>query len=296
LLTAVKQTSLTKLLGLIVNISIVIVLYIITLFSHNNIFLASIALSGPLPIIYIVTTFFFFKKNMELAPNFRLATYEHFRGVITVGGKFLIMQLTSLVMFFTSALIITQYMGPEEVTPFNVISKYFYFPLFIFSLGIAPVWPAFTEAYTKKEYDWIQSIIKKLLITAGVACIATFALFLAGFYLIPIWSRNSFDIDAYTTMMWLFLLFTIIMFFSSIVSTFLNSLSILNYQVKVQIIAAILYLVVSIGLIRYSSFGAASVITGMITSMLFYTILCGRKMLIQIKENQRSMNIDQKIT
>lgn len=284
LLTAVKQTSLTKFLGLMTNIAIVIVLYIVKLFSHDNIFFAAIALSGPLPVIYIVATLLFFKKNLDLSPNFSLSTQKHFKEVITVGGKFLIMQLTSLIMFFTGSLIITQYLGPKEVTPFSIISKYFYFPLFIFSLGIAPVWPAFTEAYTKREYSWIQSIIKKLLGIAALACVATVILFVAGFYLIPIWSRHSFDLRAYTFMMWLFLLYTIIMFFSSIVSTFLNALSILDYQVKVQVISAILYLAISISLIKYSNFGGASVIAGMAGSMLFYTLLCGWAMLRQLRK------------
>jgi O-antigen/teichoic acid export membrane protein len=286
LLTAVKQTSLTKLLGLTTNISIVIVLYVVRFFSHDSIFLASIALSGPLPIIYVIATLIFFNKNRDLSPDFRLPTKEHFKDVFTVGGKFLIMQLTSLVMFFTGSLIITQYLGPQEVTPFNVISKYFYFPLFIFSLGIAPVWPAFTEAYTRKEFNWISSIIKKLLTIAAVACMATTALFIAGFYIIPIWSRNSFDISEYKSMMWLFLFYTVIMFFSSIVSTFLNALSILNYQVKVQVISAILYLVVSIGLIKYAHFGGASVVAGMAAAMLFYTVLCGWAMFRQLQKQQ----------
>lgn len=285
-LTALKKTSVTKLLGLATNICTVLFLYVVSKFSNDNIVLASVSLSLPLPLIYIVGTFVFFSKNKELSPILSIKNTKVFKEIFTVGGKFLVMQLTSLVMFFTGAVIITQFIGPEEVTPFSVVSRFFAFPLFLFSLGIAPMWPAFTEAYTRKEYDWIRSIIKKLLLISCFACVATFIFFIAGFYLIPIWSRNSFDINSYKLMMLLYMLLTMVMFFSSVVSTFLNALSILNLQVIIQVIAAVLYLLLSIGLIKFTHIGGASVVAGTLASILFYTILCGRVMFNRLKSLQ----------
>jgi O-antigen/teichoic acid export membrane protein len=284
LLTAVKQTSVSKLLGLFMNMVTVFCLYGITFFSHDNLSLATLALSAPLPVVYIISTLVFFKKNANLAPKWNLASKKYFKEVFSIGGKFLIMQLTSLVIFFTGSLIITQFLGPEQVTPFNIVSKYFYFPLFIFTLGIAPIWPAFTEAYVKKEFSWIHSIVRKLFRIATLASIGTVGFSFAGFYLIPIWTRHAFDIHLYSTMMWIFAGYTIIMFFSAIVSTFLNALTILNYQLTVQIVAAVLFLACSIGCIKYTSLGPASVPMGMGISMLFYVICCVLRMRKELKK------------
>jgi len=288
LLTAVKQTSVTKLLGLIMNVAIVLFLYVITQFSSDSITLASIALSAPLPLVYIVATLLFFKKRKELAPKWSIASKKYFIELFSIGGKFLLMQLTTLIIFFTGSLIITQYLGPAEVTPFNIISKYFYFPMFIFTLSLAPLWPAFTEAFVKKEFNWIHSVIKKLLILAGLASLVTIGFALAGFYLIPIWSRHTFDIYQYQYMVWVFVAYTIIMFFSTIVSTFLNALTILNYQLAIQTVSAFLFLTCSIGLIKYAGMGSTAVVMGMGISMLFYMVCCGIRMKKELKKQLES--------
>jgi O-antigen/teichoic acid export membrane protein len=273
---ALKQTSVPRLLGLFTNVFTVIFLYCIARFSHDNLVWAAVALAIPGPLVYIWANIFFFKRRYRsLRPKWKIEDKRHVKEVFTLGFGFFFMQLTTLVITQSGVFIITQYMGPAEVTPYSIINRYFYFAFFIFSLAISPYWSGFTEAYFKNDFQWIKKSIRRLLL-AGLAGIAVIALMLAlSFVVIPVWSHHSFDIYQYKTLVFTSALYTITLFFSSIIATFLNGLNLIRMQLFVQVIIAVLTIAISIILITKFSLGSTAInITAIIAQSLFI-IVCG---------------------
>ena len=77
---------------------------------------------------------------------------------------FFIMQFAALILFSTDSFIIDQLYGPEEVTPYNIAFKYFSLVTMGFAIITTPFWTAYTDAYHKRDFDWIKRITKKLKI------------------------------------------------------------------------------------------------------------------------------------
>jgi O-antigen/teichoic acid export membrane protein len=81
---------------------------------------------------------------------------------MTLGMKFFIIQIATVVLYETSNIIIAQLYGPEQVTPYNVTYKYFGIIPMIMGIIMTPFWSAFTEAWVKKDTHWIKTTMKRL--------------------------------------------------------------------------------------------------------------------------------------
>ncbi|MFN2424620.1 MAG: polysaccharide biosynthesis protein, partial [Cryomorphaceae bacterium] len=76
---------------------------------------------------------------------------------------FFILQGASLVVFMTDNVIISQVLGPEEVPAYNVSYRYFNFAAVFFALITTPFWSAFTDAFIKRDMEWIRRMVRRLL-------------------------------------------------------------------------------------------------------------------------------------
>lgn len=288
LFNALKRTQVPKLFGLFTNATIIILLFTISRFSHNNIIWAAIALALPTPLIYLIGNIIFFKKEFrKIKPAWKIKDKTHVREVFSLGSKFFLMQLTTLVITQSDVFIITQYLGPSEVTPYSIITRYFYFGYFIFSLAIIPYWSGFTEAYAKKDFDWIKKALKQLFVGGLIASLLILVMLIFSFWLIPIWARHTFDIHHYSWLVVTAAVYVITLFYSSVVATFLNGISQLNYQLAVQIVMAILSVTLSILLMTKLKIGSVAINFGLIAAQLIYIGLCGRQTYLFIKQNEK---------
>ena len=59
------------------------------------------------------------------------------------------------------------------VTSYNLAYKYLNLAMMLFNIITAPLWPAYTDAYTKGDYDWMKNTRKKMskvLLLSIAAC------------------------------------------------------------------------------------------------------------------------------
>jgi len=276
LFNALKRNSIPKFFGLLTNLFTVLFLFFIQKFSHGNLILAALALAVPTPLVYLFGNIFFFKRDLKLVkPKWKVEDKSHVKDVFTLGLKFFLMQLTTLFISQSGVIIITQYLGPAEVTPYNIINRYFYFIFFIFVLAINPYWSGFTEAYFKNDFKWIKKTLKQLLLVGSGGAVLIVLMLVLSFKLIPIWSRHTFDIYQYSALVYTGAIYIITLFFSSTIAIFLNAISLLRLQLVVQGIIAILTILISILLITQFKMGSVAVNVTAITGQLVYIAVCG---------------------
>jgi O-antigen/teichoic acid export membrane protein len=276
LFNALKRTSVPKFFGLLTNAVTVVFLYCINKFSHNNLTLVALALAMPTPLIYLFGNVFFFKRDLKLLrPGWKIKEKKHVKDVFNLGMKFFLMQLTTLVITQSGVFIITQYLGPAEVTPYNIVTRYFYFVFFIFALGITPYWSGFTEAYYKKDFKWIKKGMRQLMLAGIAGSVLVLIMLIISFKLIPIWSKHSFDVNQYKVLIYSSAIYTVTLFFSSIIAVFLNGLSLLRLQLIVQLIIAFLTISISILLITQFKLGNAAISITAIIGQIIFIIVCG---------------------
>jgi O-antigen/teichoic acid export membrane protein len=132
---------------------------------------------SALPVLILVgLNFFAFKTTFKaFKPKFSLWKKEYLKEITGLGFKFFVVQIAAMVLFSTDNFIISKIFGPEEVVPYNIAFKYFSIVTMGYTIIITPYWSSFTEAYAKKDFDWIKksvSNIQKLWIFVPVALIA----------------------------------------------------------------------------------------------------------------------------
>lgn len=82
--------------------------------------------------------------------------------IVILGSKFFWIQLTTLLLFQSNNLIIAHTCGNTSVAEYNIAYKYIGLIEMAFMIIMTPFWSAATDAYARKDYQWIKGILKKL--------------------------------------------------------------------------------------------------------------------------------------
>ena len=129
----------------------------------GSLFWVAVVYSASPPIVYMccypVT---FMKLFPYLSPSFRYFKKELLRDLMSLSILFFILQIMGIVLFSLSNVLISHLFGPDQVTPYNLTYRYFSVISMVFSLFLAPIWSATTDAYAKGEIAWIKNCVSKL--------------------------------------------------------------------------------------------------------------------------------------
>lgn len=172
ILLADQKSGMVELIGLLGNVlSLLGILAVLHFFSSNSLLSLGIILSAC-PVIVLAAVYFilFNGRYKVFKPAINKINFKYSKSLLGLGVQFFIAQISSIVIFSTSNLIISQIMGPGQVTPYNIAFKYFNLITLGFQVVLAPFWSAFTEAYTIKDIPWIKNAIKKLVFIWGASC------------------------------------------------------------------------------------------------------------------------------
>lgn len=80
--------------------------------------------------------------------------------IVILGSKFFWIQLTTLLLFQSNNLIIAHTCGNTSVAEYNIAYKYIGLIEMAFMIIMTPFWSAATDAYARKDYQWIKGILK----------------------------------------------------------------------------------------------------------------------------------------
>lgn len=171
ILTASQQPAKSSLFDFLASLlSLVSIFLLYKLQIDGSLFtLAFVTGVSQIIVLLLATLVFFNGKFSHYRPSLEFVDFKYGRSLMGLGGKFFIIQLAGVFVFQTTNIIITQLMGPEMVTTYNIAYRYFAIATMITSIVTVPFWSAFTEAYIKGDFNWMRSIVKKLnIFFAGV--------------------------------------------------------------------------------------------------------------------------------
>ncbi len=151
-------------INLLSNLTALIIIIILTKTTDGSLFYLALTLGlSPMLILGFTSVFMFHGRYRSIAPSFKYIKVAHFKELLSLGVRFFLIQISSIVIFSTDNMIIAQLLGPAEVPAYAVAYKYFGLVTAVFSIVSAPFWSAYTEAYMKKDMDWIYSTNVKLI-------------------------------------------------------------------------------------------------------------------------------------
>ena len=177
-------------------LSFLAVLLLIHFHEDLSLLILGITISvSPLLVLILATIILFSKRYALYRPTFGSVKMDLIKPVLLLGSKFFSIQLTAMLLFQSNNLIIAHVAGMESVTEFNIGYKYLGLINMAFTIITMPFWSATTDAYSKREFDWIKNKIVLLEKYWIIMSSAGIVLVIISPYVYRAWLGNSFGVD-----------------------------------------------------------------------------------------------------
>jgi len=196
-------------------------------------------------VIMLATLNAFLCKYKELTPKFSAINLNHSKDLLGLGSRFFILQIGGIIVLYSDNIIISQIVGPAEVTPFSIAFKYFKILSIVFGIITYPYWSAYTEAYIKNDMAWIKNSIKKLVILWCGLCIVGSIMLYSSEWAYDLWIGELTKIPFQLSLM--MLIFALMTSWLQIFTNLINAVG----KIKLQIIIGLFEAVVNIPLSIY---------------------------------------------
>ncbi|MCS2681886.1 MATE family efflux transporter [Bacteroides ovatus] len=199
----------------------------------------------PPLVLFLGSIGLFRTKLKEIAPSFKLFEFKSVGSILSLGLKFFVLQMITIVLFQTNSIIIARVVSPEAVVEYNLAFKYVSLLTMIFTIVITPVWSATTDAYVRKDFAWINKTIS----LSRKVCIASIfigvLMVLASKFVYGIWlGKGTIDINYSTTS--LILLYISFEMLYKVYGTIINGTGKVFAQIILTGVIAIIYIPLAI--------------------------------------------------
>ena len=216
--------------------------------SHSMMHIALANTLSPLIVYSSAYIYSFYYKYPHLRPSIKYVHLRQAKEVMGIGIKFFIIQISGVILFMSSNILISNLFTPSMVTPYQICFRYFSLLLAIFTVICMPYWTATTDAYERHDMEWILMTTRRLdLMTLGIF-IFMIIMVVCSDFIYSIWIGNDISIDFRLSIA--MAIYVFILIYSERYSYIINGFGMLRLQLIFTIGAAIVffplaYLVVS---------------------------------------------------
>lgn len=171
------------------------IIYILTKTTEGSLTVLALVLSGTPCVSLLIISFFMYRKRYrQFVPTLKLVDFSLTKNIVGLGGKFFVIQISMLLIFQCVNIILSRIKGPDAVAEYNIAYKYFNVVYMIAIIILTPFWSAFTDAYTKQDFQWMKNVyykLSKIWLFAVVGCIM---LLVISPWVYPFWLQNAISI------------------------------------------------------------------------------------------------------
>ncbi|NTW25561.1 MAG: oligosaccharide flippase family protein [Lentimicrobium sp.] len=272
IITADQRSAISNTFDPLSNVISLIVIYVLTITTDGSLMNLALAVTASPIIVLLVASFVFFSREYhDFRPSFKYVKLNQLKELTGIGFQFFLIQIAVLVIFSTDNMIITQILGPEHVTPYNIAFKYFNSITMAFAIIMKPLWSAYTQAYTINDIPWIRRITGKLTRFWLVILALVIIMILVSGPFYKFWVGEEIKIPfLLTVFMGVFILIST---WNNVYVYFINGTGKIRFQLYSSLFAAALNIPVSIYFARDLEMGAAGVILATCICLFPGTIL-----------------------
>ena len=274
ILLAIQKTTFSNVLVLSGNIISFLVIILINFFFKINLFVVAFVFMLSPIVVYLFATFMVFKNELKAyKPSFEIIPKKSsFKELIGLGLKFFLIQITSIIIFSSSSILITRLYGPSSVTPYNIAFQLFAAAQIVFTIIVTPFWTAFTDANSNEDYTWIKNSIKNLLKLWLLFSAAVLVLWLISPIVFKIWIGTKVSIPVQLSFQ--FALYTILITGISIFSAFIAGIGKIQLTLIVSIIQCVIYIPLAYFLEKMMNLNTIGVVMAININMFVTLIFC----------------------
>lgn len=282
-LQADQRAAISSLFKPLANILSLVAILALIPFYHNSLVYACLALTIPIVLVlFIANTYLFHKRYNKIAPSFKDFRKDCIKDIYSLGVKYFTSQFSALVVFSTASFLLSHYVAPTEATIYNTAWAYFGIVVAFNTMVLQPLIAAVTDAYVKKEMQWVKNIFKKIsLYSAGLSVVEILLLVISPF-VFKLWLG-----DRLTIPMELCIAMTIYFIFNVWVnpySNFAGGVGKLNVSVLLSFFKIIIFFPVAIFMVKqWESVGLimtiliVNTLPNLIVGAIQYTMIINNK-------------------
>ena len=243
---ALQKYAMSDLLTTLGSVLALLVILSLTKFHNGGLFTLVLAFTGVPVLVYAAASLPVFNRYKALRPDLQSVNTAFAWQVASKGLGFFVIQITScLVIFGSSNIFIVRYCGPEEVTSYNIAYKFFNLLVVAYTIILAPMWNAYTDAYVKGDHEWIRGAFRRsfhfwLLSVGGGAAMLVFS---GWFY--RLWVGNEVTVPLATSVCTL--LFLSFYNLNNCATYLLNGLNKIRMQIITSVAGTLLYIAMVLG-------------------------------------------------
>jgi len=265
---AFQKVALSSLFNVIGQFFALIIIFIMTRCIPPALTNLAFAYSMMPVLVVIVASFIFFKgKFKQVSPTIKSVNLKYVKDLGGLGVKFFIIQIQMIVLYQATNILISHIDGPTAVTQYNIAYKVLNVIVMVYTIILSPLWPAFTDAYTQKDFTWMKNIYHKMTYVFYFLCIAIVCTVLISPILYKIWIGDKVDIPFVLTCS--IAIYTIIHCWDSLQVMLINGVGTVKLQTYVVLIGLILHIPLSLFLGQF--IGILGVIISMCIINLIYS-------------------------
>lgn len=248
-LTARQEPAKATVINVSGNVLSLVSVFALTHTTEGNLIWLCLAYSLSPIVVLLFANIWYFKGNYKAyAPKVSMVHFGFAGKLMSLGIKFFVIQLSALVLFQTNNIVISQLLGPAEVTPYNIAFKYFGVLQMFFLIVLSPFWSAYTDAYFKNDFVWIRHATSKLIKFWVLLIVALVLMLFASPFIYRIWVGDSVDIPFKLSVACA--IYTAIITWSAIFVNFVNGVGKIQLQLVYSIVVAFINLPLSIFFVR----------------------------------------------
>lgn len=195
LLTADQRSAYASMISTLGQGVALIAIYVLASLPEKNMLYVCVALAGLPCLVLLMTTLIGFSHRYHFySPSIRYVNVRLIGNIVSLGGKFFVIQISMLLIFQVTNIILSRILGPESVTLYNVTYKYFSIIQMAFNILLSPFWVAYTDAYAKKDFVWMKNVYRRLIQIYRFAILAGLIMLLVSPLAYKIWLPNTVEI------------------------------------------------------------------------------------------------------
>ncbi|MDQ6622615.1 MAG: polysaccharide biosynthesis C-terminal domain-containing protein [Verrucomicrobiota bacterium] len=139
----------------------------------------------------------------ELRPRLAELNTGAMRELLSAGWKFLVIGAVWMVNSETDNLVIAHYLGAARVTPYAITFAVFANATLLQTLAYPSLWPAYTEAFARKDFVWMRRTFRSHMQLGFVsACAIVIFLTFFGSAIIRFWAGET-AVPPFATILWM---------------------------------------------------------------------------------------------
>lgn len=187
----------------------------------NLLYLAWVLTGVPVVVYLGFTLYCFGVKYRQLRPSYKQVQLKSSGSLLSLSGKFFIIQITAAILFSSVPFIVNRFYSPREVAQYSIVSSLFNLPVIVMTLVVFPISPLVTQAYARGDSQWIRQMLKRMRWVSVAVAAGCLLLLLVSPMIFKIWIGDRVSIPWSLSIA--VALYTVVYVVNTPSSVFLNS-------------------------------------------------------------------------